>query len=790
MQRNHARLLARPYLPIRFLCITIFAVGIVSNIPEALAQYTEDPVQWNDVLNQETQWYGSNEAIRIAENVLVYQDQSGGWPKNINMAQHLSPAEKNRIRTQQKAKGQTPDNITIDNGATHTQMRFLARVYKNTLEARYKEGVTRGLDYLLAAQYDNGGWPQFYPLRDGYYSQITYNDHAMVGVLNVLSDIVNKDPDFDFLDSEQHRQSQDALNLGIDAVLQTQVHQNGVPTVWCAQHDKTTLEPTWARTYEPPSLSGSESVGLVRFLMSLDAPSDDIIASIEGAITWFKDNAIYGYRYERFTNEEGLRDSRITPDPDAPPLWARFYELQTNRPLFLDRDSKFRYQLSEVGRERRAGYAYYGNWAHELLTVEYPQWHLKWGKTTNGGALDAIRHRVIVSTDIGGTDPDDFQSMVHLLLYADVLDIEGLISSPYGPGRKEHILEVIDHYEQDYASLRQASHAYPSPHELRTLTKQGAKERADYTGVGEASEGSALLVKRARVEDARPLHVLVWGGLEDLAQALHDAPDILPKLRVYWIGGPNKKWSPDAYQYIVEHHPELWIIEANATYRGWFVGGNQTDSWSNTGFVSEHIAGRGSLGTFFATQLGGTIKMGDTPSVGWLLKGSPESPKQPGWGGQFVRAWAPPYYNFTRMTTEADHMHTFGILELTLPLQMDLDEPIEAFLEVTNQSLPGFVAGDGTVRFRFSPKATGVYEFTIRSNVPALDGLEGGITALDPPPGIAQQPSDAHPNWWTDNPSPFLSEDGHIGAKTVNQWREDFLHDFAVRMSRVILSQP
>lgn len=59
------------------------------------------------------------------------------------------------------------------------------------------------------------------------------------------------------------------------------------------------------------------------------------------------------------------------------------------------------------------------------------------------GALDGHRHRVIISTDIGGTDPDDFQSMVHLLLYADVLDIEGLLSSPYGQGRKEQILQVI-----------------------------------------------------------------------------------------------------------------------------------------------------------------------------------------------------------------------------------------------------------------------------------------------------------------------------------------------------------
>ncbi len=407
-----------------------------------------------------------------------------------------------------------------------------------------------------------------------------------------------------------------------------------------------------------------------------------------------------------------------------------------------------------------------------------------------GGAIHGVRHRVIVSTDIGGTDPDDFQSMVHLLLYADVLDIEGLISSPFGPGRKEHILEVIDHYERDFPNLQRFSDAYPPPEELRMITKQGATDRADYSGVGAPTEGSEWIIARARADDPRPLYVLVWGLLEDLAQALHDAPDILPKLRVYWIGGPNKKWSPDAYQYIADHHPELWMIEANATYRGWFVGGNQTGQWSNAGFVDEHVDGKGALGTFFATQLGGEIKMGDTPSVGWLLKGTPDDPSQPGWGGRFVRAWDRPYYRFDRMTTDADRIQAFGILELVLPLGADVPEKPEARLEVDNQSLVGHLPGDGTVRFRFSPKGAGTYTFTIHSNLPALDGKAGGITAFTPPPDAAQHPSAAYPNWWTDNPSPQLAEDGHIGARTVNRWREGFLRDFAARIARVEAAQP
>ncbi len=409
--------------------------------------------------------------------------------------------------------------------------------------------------------------------------------------------------------------------------------------------------------------------------------------------------------------------------------------------------------------------------------------------SADGGALNGVRHRVIVSTDIGGTDPDDFQSMVHLLLYADVLDIEGLISSPFGEGRKENIIEVIDHYEQDFPSLQGFSDAYPTPDELRAITKQGATDRADYSGVRAPTEGSEWLIERARAEDPRPLYVLAWGLLEDLAQALHDAPDILPKLRVYWIGGPNKKWSPDAYQYIADHHSDLWMIEANATYRGWFVGGNQAGQWGNTGFVEEHVAGKGSLGSFFATQLGGTIKMGDTPSVGWLLNGTTDDPSQPGWGGSFVRAWDRPYYYFERMPTMADSMQEFGILEIALPIDDD-PEITEVWLEVDNQSLLGHLPGDSTVRFRFSPKGAGTYTFTIRSNLSALEGKTGGITAFTPSPEVAQHPSTKHSNWWTDDPSPQLAEDGHIGAKTVSRWREDFLNDFAVRIERAETRQP
>lgn len=394
------------------------------------------------------------------------------------------------------------------------------------------------------------------------------------------------------------------------------------------------------------------------------------------------------------------------------------------------------------------------------------------------------RQRVVVSTDIGGTDPDDFQSMVHLLLYSDTLDIEGLISSPFGPGRKEHILQVIDCYEKDYPNIKTYSDRYPRPDELRAITKQGAFDTPGPIGIGKPTEGSEWMISCAHKNDPRPLNILVWGGIEDLAQALHDAPDILPKLRVYFIGGPNKKWSVDAYNYIANNYKNLWIIECNDTYRGWFTGGNQTGEWGNKEFVARNIAGHGALGDFFNNQLGGTIKMGDTPSVGWLLRGMPDNPSKPGWGGSFVRAWERPHKVCNRLTSLGDSIEQFGVLELELPVGSGISEKTFASLKVENQLLNGLVKSNGTIEFLFSPKEAKTYSFIIQSNLPELDGKTGGITSYRPPFYNKLLPATDLPNWWTDDPSPEVAEGVIVGAKTVSQWREEFLKDFAKRFLR------
>lgn len=405
----------------------------------------------------------------------------------------------------------------------------------------------------------------------------------------------------------------------------------------------------------------------------------------------------------------------------------------------------------------------------------------------------AIRPRVIVSTDIGGTDFDDFQSLVHLFAYADRFDIEGIISSPFGPGRKAHILQVIDCYERDYPNLQTYSTNYPSPERLRAVSKQGAIDSARLRGFGQPTEGSQWIIQCAKHDDPRPLWVLVWGGIDDLAQALHDDPSIKSKIRVYFIGGPNKKWSVPAYDYIAREHPDLWIVEANTTYRGWFTGGNQSGDLGNDAFVTAHVLGHGALGDFFAGlnfqgKARATIKMGDTPSLVYLLGRTPDDPSKDSWGGRFVRAWDRPRYTFDHAETSAPtvsaKVETFGVVEIIYHPTRLGPTNATAVMVVDRQNFPGFMDEAGVWHFLFSPKDAKSWSYAIQSTHLEIDGKSGGFTSYMPSVEQASKPSEHYPNWWTDDPNPAVAEGVHQGAKTVSKWREDYLRDFAQRMKR------
>ena len=326
----------------------------------------------NKDLFQNDEWYGGQESLLVAENVLLLQKDNGGWPKNIKFYKKQLSAEE---KTAQQALKNVNRDGTIDNNATYSEMVFLAKMYQATKNEEYRNAFLKGMDFLFMMQYDNGGFKQF-DRTEGYYTHITFNDNAMNNVMQLLSAIVKKNPLFNGLvDEALACKVKSAYDKGIECILNTQYIQNGKKTVWCAQHDEFTLLPAKARAYELPSLSGSESVGLVLLLMEIGNPDQRVKDAITGAMEWFDKNRITGYKIERFMNQEGKPDIRCVKG-EGEDLWGRFCDLNTNRAFVCDRDGIIKYDLSEIGYERRTGYGWYTN-APSMLFSKYAKWKKK-----------------------------------------------------------------------------------------------------------------------------------------------------------------------------------------------------------------------------------------------------------------------------------------------------------------------------------------------------------------------------------------------------------------------------
>lgn len=316
-----------------------------------------------DFLKQTDAWYAGDEARRIAARVMSFQSELGGWPKNVDTTAGPFTGDRSKLKP------------TYDNGATTDELRLLARIYAATDDEIYRDALQRGLDYVLQGQYPNGGWPQSFPPGNGYHRHITFNDNVMVRLLEFVREVASQ-PLYDFLDDAEHRAAGQAFDRGIECIIKCQIPVNETLTGWCAQHDEIDFRPQPARAYELATLSGAESVGVVRLLISIDDPPPEIVDSIESAVAWLQSAKLTGVRLAKQNDERAPNggDIVLVNDPAAPPLWARFYDIETNAPVFVDRDGIPKPALADIGYERRNGYDWYGDWPRKLLDREYPRW--------------------------------------------------------------------------------------------------------------------------------------------------------------------------------------------------------------------------------------------------------------------------------------------------------------------------------------------------------------------------------------------------------------------------------
>ncbi len=313
----------------------------------------------------------------VADNILLYQKSNGGWPKNYDVFAILSPAQKDSLLAVKDVL-----NTTFDNSTTYSHVACLALVYDKTKVDKYKIAALHGLDFILACQYGNGGWPQYFPLEKNYSSHITYNDDVFTGIMQVLKDVVDGKPQYAFVDGSRRKKLAKAFNNGLNCIIKTQINDEGKLTAWCQQHDEQTLQPAWARAFEPPSICNAESANIVLLLMSIKKPSPAIINAVQNAVAWFQQSTIYQTKVQTvaaplvtYPYRVSKTDKMIVHDQKAAPIWTRYYELKTHRPLFCNRDSKVVYSLAEVDRERRDGYGWYTYEPQKVLD-RYPAWQL------------------------------------------------------------------------------------------------------------------------------------------------------------------------------------------------------------------------------------------------------------------------------------------------------------------------------------------------------------------------------------------------------------------------------
>ncbi len=336
-------------------------------------------------LNRDAAWYGSAEARHIADVIVSFQTPAGGWSKNLDMSGSVrlpgqSYTTNNLSRYPSADDFDTPKDPhwnyvgTLDNDATNTELHFLALVSGATPGAAgeaYRASFLRGIRYLLAAQFPNGGWPQVWPLEGGYHDAITFNDNAVTESAETLTAVAEGAGNYPFVPAELRRQAAASADHALECILATQVVVKGRRTVWAQQHDALTLAPVAGRNYEPAALSSGESADVLLYLMQLPHPSPAVIAAVNAGVTWLKAAAINGQEWVGGRGTPGGR--HLEAKAGAGPIWARYYSISTGLPVFGDRDKTIHDDVSELSLERRNGYAWYSAGPQQSLDA-YATW--------------------------------------------------------------------------------------------------------------------------------------------------------------------------------------------------------------------------------------------------------------------------------------------------------------------------------------------------------------------------------------------------------------------------------
>lgn len=346
--------------------------------PPSLEAFADAINHWRNRHGSDYASYSPDQVEEIADNLLLYQRRHGGWIENRDPTRILSESEKRALRDEQ-----TTATASFDNRNIYSQIEYLSAAYMRTREQKYRGAAERGIEFTLSQQHRAcGGWPHTVPASQPYHSHITIADEVTSGVVRMLRRISERTQPYEYVDPDLRARVTAALHRGDECVLRLQIEQEGRLAGWAGQYDAQTLQPAQGRSFELPALATQESVEMVRYLMSIAEPSDEQVRAIEGAVAWLKKSRLEGVRLETVELEQPVKypyhtatfDRRLVEDPNAPPLWARFYDLRDNSVVLANRDGVRVARYADVHPERRSGYSWYGDWPTRLLAEDYPAW--------------------------------------------------------------------------------------------------------------------------------------------------------------------------------------------------------------------------------------------------------------------------------------------------------------------------------------------------------------------------------------------------------------------------------
>ena len=530
--------------------LSLSAVAQPQGMTDSQRQRMRNPLRQTNM-----QFFATDEAKRIGEQVLLYQRVTGGWPKNIDMSRQLSDEERAQVLRDKQRR----DDSTTDNNATSMQMAYLARLFEATGDNRYRDAFRQAVDYLLSGQYENGGWPQFWPEMHGYQVHITFNDDAMINTMNLLRNIYEQNAPYSksLTTSAQRKQAAKAFEKGVACILNCQMRRDGELTVWCQQHYRNTYEPAPARAYELPSYCSQESAAIVDLLMSLPKPDSRIKEAVHAAMKWFDKYKLTGLRIIR-TGRPGSpdRDTKLVEDPTAGPLWARYYDLKHCEPYVCDRDGIPRRRLEDIGYERRNGYGWFGDRAASLYS-KYEQWADRYDP----------KHKVNISLQTKGANENGLIEMFRQPR-PDVNDFDA----------------IVNNGESIQAAIEQAPQKPATPYKI--LIKKGTYnqkviiDRPNIVLVGEQRDSTTIVL--AELSKTRTIKEYkgqpVGNGVIVLQEGADDC--IISGLTVYNNYGTTVEPGNTAHQMsIYGRATRTIIINSNV----WADGNDALSLWASDG---------------------------------------------------------------------------------------------------------------------------------------------------------------------------------------------------------------